>query len=282
LKDGWFSKRRVIILSALLVIALLCLAFGTALERGGLTSIEKMFRDAFSPLQTGAMVIYGKIAAIPDYFVSVANWREENENLKKQVSSLQEDLNNLKEVEQENIRLEELLGAYDSVVNEWDPVVAKVISRSNSIWYNTLTIKGGEDQGFLKNMVVVNADGLIGRIMNVSKHTSEVLLILDKEAAVAAFEQITRTPGIIEGSDKKEDMLSFIHVPYDAVIKENQIIISSGLGGIYPAGLRIGYITDITVESGGLMLSCAVQPFVDFDRLEEVMVLKPLGAGVNH
>ena len=67
--------------------------------------------------------------------------------------------------------------------------------------------------------------------------------------------------------------MRMVHFPHDADIQENQIVLTSGLGGIYPAGLRIGYITKIEVEPNGLMKQAEVKPFVDFDRLEEVLVL---------
>jgi rod shape-determining protein MreC len=86
--------------------------------------------------------------------------------------------------------------------------------------------------------------------------------------------QSTRTVGVVEG-DGETTALSMIHVPYDADIANYQQVITSGYGGVYPKGLLVGYINSIELQSNGLMLNIDVRSYVDFNRLEEVMVLKP-------
>jgi rod shape-determining protein MreC len=137
-----------------------------------------------------------------------------------------------------------------------------------------MVINGGSDDGFEVDMPVVCAQGLVGRIINTSANTSEVLLITDRDGAMSAMVQNTRTVGVVEG-DGETTALSMIHVPYDADIANYQQVITSGYGGVYPKGLLVGYINGIELQSDGLMLDIDVRSYVDFNRLEEVMVLKP-------
>ena len=91
---------------------------------------------------------------------------------------------------------------------------------------------------------------------------------------MSAMVQNSRTVGVVEG-DGETSELSMIHVPYDAEIENYQQLVTSGYGGVYPKGLLVGYINSIELKSDGLLLDIAVRSYVDFNRLEEVMVLKP-------
>ena len=276
---GKKHTRITVLLVCLGVIGLLVLAGKTAVGRPYLSGIENGLRTVLAPIQIGAMVVYDKFSSIPDYFGGIERLKKENSDLYDEIYTLTNQMNALTEADEENKRLKELLKVYDQVKDEWTPVVSNVIGRETASWYRTITIEGGEDRGFKKNMAVINGRGLIGRIINVSATSSEVLLILDPEGAVGALVQNTRAVGIIEGKDGESDELSLIHVPYDADIELYQTVITSGLGGIFPKGYRIGYITDIETESGGLMLKCTVKPFVNFNKLEEVLVLTPKKGG---
>ena len=149
----------------------------------------------------------------------------------------------------------------------------RVTARDLENLHQTLIINKGSEDGIRKDMPVINEQGLIGRIINVTDRTSEVLLILDREGAVGAMVQQTRVPGVVEGLGPGSDQLQMIHINVDAPIGVNQVIITSGYGGIFPKGLRIGYVKEIIPEANGLMKRAVIQPFVDFDRLEEILVV---------
>ncbi|MCI8336047.1 MAG: rod shape-determining protein MreC [Peptococcaceae bacterium] len=256
------------------IIIFLFIAYHTGPKRDDMSVVEKIFCDVMAPFQNGLIWVGDQFSSFGGYFTSVKNLEAENQHLKEEISALQKETSRLIEVDLENSRLRKLLGMSERLENRFAMTVVPVIARNSSSWYNTVTIKGGADQGFTKGMPVVNGDGLVGRIISVSEYTSEVLLILDKDGTVGVLVQPSRTPGVVEGKGDLGNHLQLNHVPYDANIQKNQTIISSGLGGIYPAGLLVGYISEIQTAAGGLMLEVTVTPFVDFDRLEEVMVLK--------
>lgn len=274
-----FRKKGKWILLVTAAIFLLVIALNTGRERERLTFVEVWFRDLLAPLQSGAMAVFNGTKGISDYFTGYQNVIKERDQLKKEIADLKEEVNILREARLENVRLKKLLLMKESMDVNWQITPAKVIARNMGNWYHSITIDQGQKAGLEKDMAVINYDGLVGRIISVSKNTSEVLLLLDREGAVGSLVQLSRTPGVVEGQGPQK-LLRMVHFPYDADVKENQVVLTSGLGGIYPAGLRIGYITKVMVEPNGLMQQAEVEPFVDFDSLEEVMVLtEPISGG---
>ncbi len=270
-------KRKKILIGALAVVlaaALLCLSGLTSTERENISTPEQFLREMLAPLQNGASVISRNIGNWGAYLQGVDNIRAENDELRQEISELRLQLVDLAEYQQENERLRQLLNMVDDVSSQFDYVTTTVVNRSQSSWYKTIVISGGENDGFAVGMPVVCAQGLVGRIINTSANTAEVMLITDREGAISAMVQNTRTIGVVEG-DGETSELSMIHVPYDAAVENYQQIITSGYGGIYPKGLLVGYINSIELKSDGLMLDIDVRSYVDFNRLEEVMVLKP-------
>jgi rod shape-determining protein MreC len=241
------------------------------MERDNITLAEKLLRDFFAPLKRGSVLVYEKIVSVFRFFAEYKTLAEENRLLKEEISALKDRISLIEEHSIENASLREMLNLSEDI-QEWQPVAVAVIGRSSEAWYNTITIKGGENRGFTKNMPVINTEGLIGRILSVSRYSAEVILITDKECAVGAVTQIDKTPGIVEG-EGRGGQLSMLHIPNDAEITLNQVVITSGLGGVFPKGLRIGYITEINSADGDLMLKGAITPFVDFERLDNVFVL---------
>ena len=265
------------IITCLLIVVLFWLANATGGERVNLSFFEVAIRDISAPFKSGAMFIYDKVTGIPEFFISRKTLKAEVERLEKENEDLQGELNRLNEAALENTRLRQVLGIKEQLSGAWDTVVAKVIAFHNDSDRQTVTINRGADDGLKAGQTVISKDGMVGRITAASNNTAEVLLILDRDGTVAALEQASRTPGVVEGAGLGKQQLYMLHIPYDAPIAVNRTVVTSGLTDKYPAGIRIGYITEIEVEPGGLMLTAKLEPFVDFDRLEEVMVLKPQG-----
>jgi len=174
----------------------------------------------------------------------------------------------------ENQRLKNLLQYNEEKAENYELIMGGVIARNHANWYEMLIVDQGSKQGIEPGMVVVNYDGLIGRIISVTRNTAEVLLILDREGAVGARIFETRyTPGVAVGTSNSQ-YLQMIHLPHDLPIEPNQTVVTSGLGGIYPPGIRIGKVIEVLPEPGGLMKKATLKPFVDFSRLEEVFIIK--------
>ncbi|ATW28572.1 rod shape-determining protein MreC [Candidatus Formimonas warabiya] len=266
----WKRGKWLLLLVAVFVI--LSIARYSGMERNNLTFLEIWVRDLLAPLESGATAVLGGTKTVTGYFTGYHRLLEERQEQEKEIARLKNEVNSLTEAQLENARLRELLGMRESMEKDWEMVPAKIIARDASNWYHSVILDRGTDDGLAKDMVVINNDGLVGKIISVTRNTAEVLLILDREGALGCVVQLSRTPGIIEGTGS-QGMLRMVHFPHDADIEENQVVLTSGLGGVFPAGLRIGFVTEVKVEPNGLMKQATVQPFVDFDRLEEVLVL---------
>ncbi|MGI6553440.1 MAG: rod shape-determining protein MreC [Bacillota bacterium] len=260
---------------ALIIVLLLALlsAHFTGWNRTARSRVELLLRDALTPLESGVNIVLSGGESLFHVFLHGRELEEENRKLRQELEAWMEKCNLLEEYRQENIRLRQLVGFQEELADAYTMLPARVIARNPSNWYRTLTINRGRLHGVQPDMAVITPRGIVGRVTAAAERSSEVLLVLDPEGAVAGMVQNSRYPGIVEGSVSDQGYLQMIHLPYDSPVRENQTVITSGLGGIFPKGLRIGFITEIIVEPNGLMKKALIQPFVDFDRLEEVLVV---------
>ncbi len=256
----------------LLVVLMLVTMRLTDFDRIELTPVEILLRDILAPLQSGVTGISGKISAAVAGITEYQEISDKYLELQRRVGTLVAKLNRMEEYRQENVRLRKLLNLKQAVDGRFNLLAATVIARDASNWYHTITVDRGANAGVERNMPVVNHQGLVGRVIAVTDDTAEVLLLMDPEGAAGGLIQATRTPGIVKGSGEG-DRLNMIHLAHDAPVMENQVVVTSGLGDIFPKGLRIGYITGTRLEANGLVKQAQIRPFVDFDRLEEVFVI---------
>lgn len=269
----YIINRYVLGFFALLVLALVLISY-TGESRQTLTPIEKIVKVVAAPLETGISKVVYRVSDTVNSLSSLGSAAAEDETLKERVAKLESENNLLKEYEYQNMRLRDLLQFKDSVSRSYDTVSASIIARNPSNWFQTVTINRGTSDGISKNMAVVTAQGLVGHVINVTGSSAEVSLIINDSSAVGGMVQVTRTPGVVEGLTGTSGYLKMIHIATEAPVREKQVVISSGLGGIYPKGLPIGKITEIEMESNGLVKYAMIRPFVDFNLLEEVLVIK--------
>ncbi len=237
--------------------------------RGRLNPLQ----EALAPFQKLLASGWREITSFFSYFAQVRRLQEENEQLRRRVQELTWENNRLKEYVYENQRLTRLLRFKTRHARRFELLGARVVGRAPGSWYRAVVVDRGRADGVRVNQVVVSDLGLVGRVVAVGEHTSEVLLILDREGAVGAIVQETRTIGVVEGSEAEPGLLRMIHLPYDAKLKRGQVVVTSGYGGIFPRGIPIGKILRVENEGSKLDNYALVQPYVDFNRLEEVFII---------
>lgn len=257
-------------LIALLGIALVCLGLArmTGHFSGGVA-----VNEVLAPLQSGVMRFWHGLGATFDYVGRARQISQENARLRHQVRDLTLENTRLQEYHYENQRLLKLLAFKERYSGRFTLLGARVIGRAPSNQYSTITIDRGSQDGVRKGMVVVADAGLVGQILAVGPHSSQVLLIIDREGAAGAMLQESRTPGVVEGGRDDPGMLRMIDLPYDARIKKGQLVITSGLGGVFPWGIPIGKVVKFENQQSDLDKYALVRPLVDFDRLEELFVI---------
>jgi len=206
-----------------------------------------------------------------DDYINLINIKEENFLLSKRIEVLRVQNSKLVEIENENKRLKKLLkhkSAYDTL----NTISAEVISKDPLNWQESLIIGRGKESGIKERDVVISGSGIVGIVISVGNKSSKVLLITDYSSSVAGILQDTRVKGIISGSGGA--VLKWNYVQAVSGISAGDRIVTSGLDGVYPKGLIIGYVNKINkVLENQIFSNIYVKSEVDFDNLETVLVV---------
>ncbi|ADI01472.1 MAG TPA: rod shape-determining protein MreC [Syntrophothermus lipocalidus] len=255
-----------------LLVLILGLMRATIGDRQDISLAEKLLRDAYAPLQVAVYKVRDYIGGIETAFGSKEMLAKRNLELSRKLGRLKYENQVLLEYLHENQRLRDMLEFKEKTADSYDLLAARVIARSPELWYRSLSIDRGEADGINKDMVVITPDGLVGRVIATSAHTAEVMLITDRESAVGALVQETRTQGLVEGLGER-NQVKMIDIPYDAPLEEGQTVVTSGLGQVFPKGIRVGKVLKVAKESNGLLKYAIVKPAANLNSLEEVFVI---------
>lgn len=253
------GKKRLIILLSLSFIALVLMTYQYN-EKS-----SRFFKFLFYPYD----VLNNLRATISMTFRDTLNALEENRRLKSELTALILQQQKYEEILLENKRLKEIL----SLKKDRPDYVAtaKVISRGYGRLLNTLVINKGANDGIKKDMPVVTAAGLVGKIDSVRNNFSEVLLLTDPNFSVAVRLQNSRREGIVSGTGHKYCLMKYI--PPEESVEIRETVLTSGMDGIFPAGLPVGVVYNIDKEGMEFFQNIQVLPFQDNAKIEEVVIL---------
>jgi rod shape-determining protein MreC len=202
------------------------------------------------------------------YFALVAAARQ-NDRLREALARATIRLNACSEIEQANRRLRSLIRFQQAIDQKVLP--AEVVGKDPSPWFKSVIIDKGRADGVVKGLPVVIPEGIAGQVVAVSNHHAKVLLIIDVNNAVDALVQRSRARGIVTGAPDNRCIFKYVLRQDD--VREGDILIASGLDGIYPKGLRIGRVAAVHRQPAGIFQEVEVTPVVDFQTLEEVLVV---------
>jgi rod shape-determining protein MreC len=259
----WWIKNRSLLLGlSLMLAALLCYSLGV--RAGEQTSwfealslrLSRPLISVTSTLRYGVAGIWG--AVVPG---GHGDLDTENRRLRAELAAREEERH-------ENQRLRRLLGYVEETAAK--TVAARVIAEDATSWFRTIEIDRGSVEGVTEGLPVANAAGLIGRVVRTTPHTARVLLITDASSAVAVLVQDQRIRGVCRGQG---GALALDFALVQDAIQVGDGVITSGLGGVFPKGLVVGYVRSVRREQFGLFQTVEVEPAVDFAHLEEVLVL---------
>ncbi|HXL15141.1 MAG TPA: rod shape-determining protein MreC [Methylomirabilota bacterium] len=201
----------------------------------------------------------------------------ENQKLKKRLAQVQIEADEMRTDRIENARLRRLLSL--SQENPSDLTAARVTARSLDRLGGSLTIDKGEKEGVLPNRAVITPEGLVGRVERATAHEARVLTLLHRDCAVAVRVGRSRVDGVLQWEFGERPILSLLYVSSQEDVKKGDWVLTSGLGGIFPEGVRVGTVTRVGIAENGLMKEVQVKPAVNFRSLEEVLVYMPAGSG---
>ncbi len=222
--------------------------------------------------------LYRVGSKVSDFFYflrNVGSVRSENERL----TAVEEDYDSLKleteKLKQENARLKGLLD-YKEASADYDMIGARVIGKSSGGWFDIFAIDVGKDSGIEEGMAVVTEKGLIGTVIEVHDQWAKVLSIIDENSSVSIRINRTGDNGMLHGDIdmKAKGLASAIYLPMTSNIKQGDDAITSGLGGVFPEGIYIGKVLNVENSHGDLYKTAIIKPNADFQRLENVLVIK--------
>jgi rod shape-determining protein MreC len=232
-----------------------------------------LFRS-LSPFQKSFSWLGGGISDFKDSVEEVQNMKEELESLREEVKTLRSQNLNASEAISENQRLRALLN-YKQSATQFDLVAANIIGRESATWSSVILINRGTLDGVADNMAVVTEMGLVGHIIEAGLNTSKVQLILDPRSSVGTLIQRpeSRVAGIVMGDVNNPHAPKMVNIPKDADVKVDNMIVTSGFGGVYPKGIVVGKVKEIHNDEGGLLKHGIVATTVNFEKLEDVAVV---------
>ncbi len=199
-----------------------------------------------------------------------SNKVKDNAALKNEIALLKKEKSLIEEVKQENSRLKKLLQLKEE--SSYEVISAAVFGRDPAHWFRILLINKGKVDGVEVNMPVIHEKGLVGHVAEVFSDSAKVQLMVDYNSRVGALAQRTREVGILKGKGLNGCLLDYL--PRDTLIKKGDAIVSSGMGSVYPKGLFLGIVESVKFKKRGLYQTAQVKPAVNFNILEEVMILK--------
>ncbi len=270
-------RQRTAVLFIAVVLGHIILISAQVNSRAGVPLLEVVTFGAFAEVQRGAAGLTGSIRDAWSGYGNLRGVRAENDELKRQLGALQVQFQQERARAERARQLERLLGFQQDLQVETTP--ASVIGASASLEFRGITIDRGLNTGVTANMAVIAPTGLVGRIVTPTAHASKVQLLIDRNAAAGALVERTRAQGIVVGSGA--DMLRMDFVAATGDVKVGDTIVTSGVDGIYPKGFVIGKVEQVD-NGNGIYKSIRVRPSVEFNKLEDVLVVKTPAARVAH
>ena len=261
-------QRPGVILGAaiLLHVVLISAQVNTA---SGLPVLQVVTFGTFSELQRATMALIDGVRGMWTGYVALQQVRQENAALREELQTLQVRLQQERAEAQRTDNLRQLLELRERA--QLDTTAAEVIAGAASPEFQTVTIDKGASDGLMTDMAVISPAGVVGRVILPSGRAAKVQLLIDVNAAAGALIERTRVQGVVVGAGA--GMLRMRYVPGTADVKTGDLVVTSGIDGIYPKGFVIGTI-DHVAGSVGEYHDIGVRPAVDFSRLEEVLVVR--------
>lgn len=270
----FFLNKRLIILLVSIIVLVALIGFSLR-ERSKLSWPEQFVKDTAGLVQSLVSKPANLVAGFFENLQDLQNTYEENKELKSRLENLVSLEAQVQELEKDNKELRDILGE-EETLRDFEPLQATVIGRNPDRWHEMIIINKGKTDGIKKNMAVVTANGLIGKVKTVNQFNSTVQLLsaMDPKNRISAIVQgDTNVFGLVEGYDKEKKALLIKAIPSGVEIKKGQNVITSGLGGVFPQGLQIGKVIEVVPDQYGLNQTALVEPGADFYDLENIIVI---------
>jgi rod shape-determining protein MreC len=266
----FFKKFALVILTGSGILAALIFYSLNIPHKRDANFVERGVLTVFSPLIKPAARVSGFIEDARDNYLNLVDVRQENLRLRNEIKELNGRIYAAGETALANQRLEKLLGMKNAV--KVPTLSASVVGEDVTAWFRTLVIDRGSSGGVAEGMAVVASDGVVGQIVKVAPGTSRVLLLTDHASGISATIQRSRARGVVKG--KGEGLCSMEFTTREEDVKVGDVVITSGIGGVFLKGLPIGEVTMVKRGEYGIFQTVTIRPLVNIAHLEEVLVVQ--------
>jgi rod shape-determining protein MreC len=264
---GFIAKHRKA-LSILFLFILLFWLVTFQVKNGRLTFMEKPVLAISGFFERVISWPFDTVASVGKGYILLIGTQQDNQRLRSENERLQLENGVMNELLQENERLRDSL----DFKRTYPPpaVMAQVIGKQSSPVSSTVTLNKGSDHGIRKDMAVITAQGVVGKVQAVLPGTAKVLLLTDPGSTIAVRVMRNREEGLLEG---KLDNCSLKYISYYVDIQEGDALVTSGLDGIYPKGLAVASVVNVSKHEANPFQTVVAEPAVGLSRLEEALVL---------
>jgi len=272
-------RRRRAVLVLLIVVALVLISATFSQSNSGpLHSVQQGVASVFAPLEDGASRALKPARDLVNWVSETFNARGENSSLKTDVQKLRAQVARLQSAQGENDQLKKIVGLdRKPVFAAYKMVTARVVGASPTVWYSTVTIDEGSGVGVKINDPVVDGDGLVGRVTDITHGTAEVTLITDNRSAVSARVLPNGPDGVAEPEVGNSSNLLLDFIDKNQAIRQGEMVVTAGwsngaISSAFPPGIPIGEVSDATVGEQETYQRVHLQPFADLRNLDLVQV----------
>ncbi len=266
------KKNKVGIFGIIITIIALILIVIFSNGENNTSFFENVANKLVMPIQNGLTYLKNQINGNQSFFTDIQNLKEENETLKAKNSELEQSLRELENIKTENETLKEYL-ALNQKYGEYKTVPAYVINKDISNYSKTIVINVGTKDGIREKMTVIADKGLVGYIVSTTDSTAKVQTIIDTSSAISCIMSTNKDSIVCKGTLENTAELRGMYIPTDANVIQGDSIETSGLGGIYPKGIHVGSVKNISSPKNITDRYAIIETAVDFNKLDTVLVI---------
>jgi len=260
--------RFVLLVGVLLTMALIFLVSTLGSQKFG--PLHKLLFESVGPVQRVVTRTAGFFLGLKQDYLDLLDVRKTNERLWKELRECRAAVYKSREAVATNARLRRLLAFRDST--DVPMIAASIIGKDPALWFRSVVIDRGSNDGVTKGLPVVSEDGIVGQVFAASPDYSKVLLAIAPSSALDVILQKSRVRGILKGTGTLRYRLDYILKTVD--VQEGDQVVTAGYGGLFPTGLPVGVVSRVRKKRRGMFLYIEVTPAVDFTTLEDLLVIE--------
>lgn len=267
IKSRFFIISLAVALLLSIVPGVLCAMGQGSYIRSALVTVATPFRWAFTKVGEG-------LSGFSMYFRTLEELRDENEALRAELEGYKNLVYDAELIGEENEFLSEFLGIKEEHV-DFLFEDATVVGRESTNYRTVYTLSKGTLHGIEVNMPIITEEGLVGHITEVGATWSKAVLITETASAVGGYIERSGVLGVVEGTYelRTEGICRMVYIEPDSDIRVGDKVLSSGMGGVYPRGILIGHVSEISVDENTRTLTALIEPSADLDSISKLMII---------